>query len=297
MLPRSTWLLAALALGATTWALAGITVSTRADLLFQSEAGGLPELWVLPDGPGQPVRFLPPGVAAFHPTTAADGRVAFMRPTPEGRQSLWLATPDGGTIVRWSPVDVDDHMPSFSPDGSRLAFVRLGAGGAAELWIGPTRADERLNLRPRRVLAGAMAPAWSPDGARIAFASNRDGHFRIWTSAPDGTSLTRITDTGAGDREPAWSPDGRWLVFVRQFEDGETDLVIRQLREGGERRLSLPGAERRPTWSPDGRRIAFATDRHGELEIYTSTPEGTQARRLTHNTVRDEAPVWLPRTR
>ncbi|MFN2317946.1 MAG: TolB family protein [Gemmatimonadales bacterium] len=296
MLPRSTWLIAAMATGLTTWALAGITTTTRTDLLFQSEVGELPELWILPEASGQPSRFLPPGVAAFHPATASDGRVAFMRPS-DGRQSLWLATPDGEELNRWSPADVDDHMPSFSPDGSRLAFVRLGAGGTPEVWVGPTRVNERLNLRPRRVIAGAMAPAWSPDGSRIAFASNRDGHFRIWTVAPDGSGLTRVTEAGAGDREPAWSPDGRRLVFVRQFENGAVDLVVRELRSGTERRVALSGIERRPAWSPDGRRIAFATDRHGELEIHTITPEGAQPRRLTHNTVRDQAPVWLSRNR
>lgn len=296
MLPRLTWLITVLALGHATWALAGMVAVPRTDLLYQSEAGGLPELWLLPNGSGQANRFLSPGIAAFHPATAADGRVAFMRPT-DGRQSLWLAAHDGGALFRWSPAGVDDHMPSFSPDGSRLTFVRLGDGGMPEVWIGPTRFDERLTLRPRRLVAGAITPAWSPDGARIAFASNRDGHFRIWTIAPDGTGLTRVTEAGAGDREPTWSPDGRRLGFIRQFEDGEVDLVVRELRDGTERRLMLPGTEYRPAWSPDGRRIAFATDRHGELEIYTVTPEGTQPRRLTHNTVRDQAPVWLPRIR
>lgn len=296
MLPRSTWLIAALAFGATTWAIAGIAASPKFDLLFQSEAEGLAELWVMPEGAGPARRFLSKGVAAFHPAAAPDGRVAFMRPS-DGRQSIWISTPDGGAQARWSPPEVDDHMPAFSPDGSRLAFVRLGAGGVPELWVGPTRLDERVTLRVRRILADALAPAWCPEGRRLAFASNRDGHFRIWLSAPDGTGLSRITHHGAGDREPAWAPDGRRLVFVRQFEDGDTDLVILDLRDGAEHRLELPGYERRPAWSPDGRRIAFATDRHGESEIYTIAPDGTQPRRLTNNTVRDQAPVWLPRVR
>jgi TolB protein len=41
-------------------------------------------------------------------------------------------------------------------------------------------------------------------------------------------------------------------------------------------------------------RIAFATDLHGDLEIYTMNPDGTGQVRLTNHPATDRAPAWHP---
>jgi TolB protein len=296
MLPRSRAWLVALTLGVVPLAAATLRLEPDTeDLVFQGESGGLPELWILRGGSRRPVRLLPPGIAAFHPATSIRGEVAFMRPAADGRQTLWLASRDGSGLQRWSADTGDIQLPAFSPDGQRMAYVRIGNGGNPEIWIAATHRQDHLNLRPRRLVASGLAPAWSPDGTRIAFASNRDGHYRIWTTTSDGLALSQVTTGGAGDREPAWAPDGQRLVLVRQFATGDSDLVIHDLRTGAEQRLVLAGTESRPAWSSSGRRIAFASDRDGELELYTVAPDGNQLQRLTHNTVRDQAPAWVRR--
>ena len=54
---------------------------------------------------------------------------------------------------------------------------------------------------------------WSPKGDLIAFTSNRDGDYEIYTIRPDGTGLTRLTNSPGNDAHAAWSPDGKWIAF------------------------------------------------------------------------------------
>ena len=56
-----------------------------------------------------------------------------------------------------------------------------------------------------------------PDGQRIAFSSARDGvgATDLYTMAPDGSQVTRLTQTADYEIHPNWSPDGAKLVFFR----------------------------------------------------------------------------------
>jgi TolB protein len=49
-----------------------------------------------------------------------------------------------------------------------------------------------------------------------------------------------------------------------------------------------------PCWSPDGTKIAFASDRDGNLEIYTMAVDGSNITRLTDNAAEDSSPTWKP---
>lgn len=264
-------------------------------LVHESSLGGMSEIWRSAAGAPNAGRILAKGIAAFGPAVAADGALAFMRPDQDGRQAIWFAAAGGSGLRRVSPGGVDDRMPAFSPDGKRLAFVRMLPSGASEIRVVARYGQRTAVIRSAASGVQHLSPAWHPDGKRIAFASNADGHFRIWVVAADGASAVPLTGQGATDLEPSWSPDGHRLVFVRQFSDGTSDLVIRDPASAVETRLSLKGAERRPSWGPFSDRIAFASDADGDMEIYSINPDGTGLRQLTTNTVSDLAPAWLPR--
>jgi Tol biopolymer transport system component len=58
----------------------------------------------------------------------------------------------------------------------------------------------------RKLADDAYDPTWSPDGTRLAFRSIRDGSWRLYTVALDGSQLTRISGVDPRAFAPAWSP-------------------------------------------------------------------------------------------
>jgi len=110
---------------------------------------------------------------------------------------------------------------------------------------------------PSPATTPTAAPVVAPPGTIVASLS--DFNREIYTVAPDGGRLTRITDTlGHVEIEPVWSPDGR-LVFIRYpfFVWDQDELVVTE--PDGTDPVSVAGGMdiSQPAWSPDGSRIAF----------------------------------------
>jgi len=116
------------------------------------------DLWAIPRvGAPEPA---PDGAALIVPVTR------YSLETNEGRTRLHHVA--GGTARPLTSADVSSTQPAWSPDGSRLAFVRKHED-SDQLFV--MRLDggepERLTDLP----LGVVDPRWFPDGERIAFLS------------------------------------------------------------------------------------------------------------------------------
>lgn len=178
--------------------------------------------------------------------------------------------------------------PQWSPDGTRLVFVR----GTA-LWVVNANGSDARKLTDHP--AGNIDPRWSPDGSRIAFYSRRRGWGHLWTISPDGGMVTQITAGAFDGDDLAWSPDSKWLAFcsVRE-EDLMTRGIYRVPASGGDGMLISPrgGWSGAPHFSPDGRTLAYLSDHDGWFHIYLYDLETRGTRQLTRGEFEDGGPYF-----
>lgn len=253
------------------------------DLVFTARSRGFDELHRVPLAGGPAARLF---------AGSAELNASFPAPSPDGRRiayyderddELWVADLATGARVNVSGNDFElDYMPTWSPDGARLAFASSRTGDHDVYVVNADGTGLRqLTADPSPATHRDYAPAWSPDGSRIAFTSDRDGTMQLWTMRPDGSDPRQVT-AGATTRayEPSWSPDGTRLVFRRVSNVGgaaATQLAIVNRDGSGLVELPLSGTENWPSWSPDGTRIAFSSNLAlTDTRLYTIAPDGTQ---------------------
>lgn len=180
--------------------------------------------------------------------------------------------------------------PSWSPDGSHLAYVTFEQGRAVTY-------IQSLYTRQRFVLAAFpgsnSSPAWSPDGKQLAIVLTREGSSNIYLVRPDGTGLKRLTYTDAIDTEPCFSPDGRFLLFAS--DRGGSVQIYRMSVDGGfAERLTFDGNNNfSPRFSPDGNSFVFMHSSGGQFYIATMDFQTRQMQVLT-DVGWDKKPSFAP---
>jgi Tol biopolymer transport system component len=130
-------------------------------------------------------------------------RIAFSSDR-DGNPEIYTMDPRGKDVVRLTNDPARDDSPNWSPDGSKLAFVRSG-----DVFVMNADGSNAANLT--NSAAPDAEPTWSADGLRIAFSSRRPNvtSLNLFVINADGTNLVQLTSAEpAEDGNPSWSPDG-----------------------------------------------------------------------------------------
>jgi TolB protein len=253
------------------------TSASRSRIAFGLERGDLSSIYtVRANGSGLARLTVPPTRQQLGgdsgPAWSPNGRrIVFERDlTYWGADRFRLAAvPAGGGIARHLTKGPYDAMPTLSPSGRRIAFVRL-TGATLSLYT----VDQRGRHAARLLADGLdISPAWSPDGRTIAFSRLASPSLPIeqaelYLADADGSNIRAL---GARGVSPSWSPDGRRIAFVSFADRNDPACPVDGCPPSGEiyvvgsdgtglsRLTSSTADDEHPTWSPDGSRIAFAS--------------------------------------
>ena len=142
----------------------------------------------------------------------SNGRIAFSRETSAGWE-IFTMTGAGNDLVRLTNNTVRDDYPSWSPDGTKIAFMRkMNTDGSQEIFV--MNADGSGQVRLTNNSVNDADPNWSPDGATIVFSRRiNNDDWELMKMDADGSHVVRLTDNNTQDYSPVFSPDGTLLAF------------------------------------------------------------------------------------
>lgn len=211
---------------------------------------------------------------------------------------IYLVKSNGKEVTRLTATPGADVNPTWSPDGSKIAFSG-DRNGNRDIYV--MDADGTNVVRLTTDSAGDYYPSWSTTG-RIAFVSERDGNAEIYVMDTDGSNQSRLTTDPALDSDPAWSPDGSRIAF-RSKRTGNGDIYLMNANGSGVTQLTVNlYPDMQPAWSPDGKKIIYAVGISGVVysddvirDIYIMNIDGSSSRPLLNYGCCDLAqPSWSP---
>jgi len=194
---------------------------------FVSNQSGTFEIYSI-DINGNGLQRLTNGIGSLYaPELSPDGERIIFANYGNG---LWVMNPDGSNPR--AITSKDDIDPTWSPDGSMIAFAS-NRQGQRQLFVANANGKKVDKVTDLKQMGGRSS--WSPDGTKLAFYRGPEGDRDIYTINVDGTGLQRLTN-GGDNLGPSWSPDGNWIAFT-SFRDGNNEIYV--VRPDGSRETRL----------------------------------------------------------
>jgi dipeptidyl aminopeptidase/acylaminoacyl peptidase len=260
----------------------------------------------------------PSGVVVPEPEAAFPGSIVYAK-----GGDIWVQT---GDAVRQLTTTGQDSMPSWSPDGATVYFIRTSVEQG--LWPSQGRdthyrmtvpnlmsipadgSGKADRLRTGRFKKGGRSwfywmrqPVMSPNGNVFALVSDApdptksDVILQFWNPVTNKSSIPKATEVAPlGHQDPAWRPDGKMLFYVRNGREGAkgAPVIYRwDLVKKASSPVTGPGYLE-PSFSPDGKYIAATrTNAFGSDVVILDASRGREVLRVTTDGA-SWAPVWSP---
>jgi Tol biopolymer transport system component len=232
----------------------------------------------------------------FSPAISPDStRIAYVWDGNGNNYDIYIKDIQKGTVSRLTRDPSPDLSPSWSPDGSKVAFLRVlpdrqqvilqSVAGTAEQVLTEVSSPISSWAADSNPYFGCYGPEWSPDGGQIVVSDQEKpgGRYELYgVSVHTGrrTQLTHPMDE-ARDFCPRFSLDGRRIAFVRAVSHGIAELHVISADGQNDRQITFDRhAIRGLNWTRDGQNIIFASLHLGSFQLHEISADGGESRLL-----------------
>jgi Tol biopolymer transport system component len=209
--------------------------------------------------------------------------------SPDGN---WLAFGKAGSIFKMRPNGdslkqltdpVNAIRPSWSPDGSKIAFIERDASGYTSLWIYDV-AKGTISM----VVARGDYPSWLASSGEIIVLDGQYDPYSGYTAYAfiainPSTSAARIITSFSAAADCGFcsmSPKGTDIVFAVLPSNDYSEVYRFSLSSNSNVQLTTDSGDY-PAWSPNGSEVVYTRTQNGDGGLWIMNVDGSGKRRLT----------------
>jgi len=136
---------------------------------------------------------------------SADGSRIVYAGNGQNGSHIYSINPDGSGRKQITSGNGGDNEPEWSPDGSKIAFVRSDTTGTTRVYTMNSDGSGISKLWQPAYVSNERSPSWSPDGTRITFSKLSDNYYSIYVYDLDSNSKVSGSYTSSNDQSPHWN--------------------------------------------------------------------------------------------
>jgi Tol biopolymer transport system component len=218
--------------------------------------------------------------------STASSSFAYIFAGSPGASNILKIEPSIGKDLYSSETGGGLSSPTWSSDGKRIAFIKMGADKQTwSLIIIPsdgTKCGDKYECLVKfgqgEQYRGGVS--WGKENL-LTIGYNTSAAPDVYTIYADGQGARNLTNNPADDIAPVFSPNGAMIAFTSNRDGGQWHIYVMNADGSNVRRLTDGKMDVTPTFSPDGNWIAFASTRGGQFDIWMVDIHGGNLTQIT----------------